>query len=148
VLFGVGAPGAAFDAGDVDRAESADVVSDPDGAVALNVTTALQEGTSGQCLVRVTNDLGTDVTVTVSLRDDSTDLGDLQHSNDLLGPESGEAVEFSLAAGSTSTVEMNTNGSTAGNVTYFHVEVSASGLSGTLRNRSAPIQQSAGTTCE
>jgi hypothetical protein len=147
VVFGVGVPGAAFSTGSADRSSSVDVVDDPDGVAALNVTTTLQEGTSGQCLVKVTNNAGRDVTVNVSLREDSRDLGELQRESGLLGTQTGDSLEFSLADGGTETVNMNANDGTAGNTTYFHVTTTASGLNAQFENRSAPIEQSAGTTC-
>lgn len=148
VLFGTGLPGAAFSTGALDRTGSADVVGDDTGTMALNVTSELQEGTSGQCLVKVTNNAGTDVTVKVSLRDDSTHLGTLQQSTDLLGLETDNAVKFDLAAGNTKTVSMNTDSNTAGNTTYFHVNAtSGNDFTANLTDRSAPIVQSGNTTC-
>lgn len=145
VVGTVGPPTVAFDAGTADRSTSIGVVDDLYGAQGLNVTSELQEGTEG-CLVEVTNDLGQDVTVTVSLRDDSTSYGTLKAS---LVDEvaSGDTVRFDLASGDTQTVNMDVNSGTAGNTTYFHVNASGTGIYAETNNRSAPIVSSAGATC-
>lgn len=147
LLVGTGVPGVAFDTGSGHRGASIDAVDDIDGAATLNVTSALQEGTDAQCLVQITNHLGKDVTLNVSLRSDSTQLGELQRNDDNLGLQKGDSIEFDLADGAAKTVNMNVDSGTAGNTTYFHVRATASGLSVELNDRNAPIQQSAGTTC-
>lgn len=147
LVFGIGLPGAAFDTASVNRPVSSNVVGDPSGAAELNVTSELQEGTSGQCLVTITNNLGRDVTVETSLRSDSTHLGELQREDDVLGLQKGDTIEFSLASGEKKTVNMNVDSGTAGSTTYFHVNATASGLTVSVTDRSTPIVSSAGTTC-
>jgi len=142
VALAAGAPSGALDVGVADRTASVDVVGDIDGAQKLNVTSELEEGSEG-CLVRVTNNLGQDVTVNVSLRENSTGYGTLRAG--LLA--SGDSVEFNLADGETQTVNMDVNSGTAGNTTYFHVNSTGSGVYAETLDRSAPINASADTSC-
>jgi hypothetical protein len=142
----VGPPSGAFDTGTVDRSSAIGVVGDPDGVQQLDVTTALASG-SENCLVEVTNRFGQDVTVTVSLHEDSTTYGTLNVS---AGGEtvSGDTVEFDLPAGTTQTVDMNVETGTAGNTTVFDVTAAGDGLDASTPNRQAPIESTAGTTCD
>lgn len=145
VLGSIGPPTIAFEAGTADRSSSIGVVDDLDGAHGLNVTSELEEG-SENCLVDVTNRLGQSVTVTVSLRDDSTEHGTLNVSL-VDESNSGDTVQFDLADGDTQTVKMDVGTGMAGNTTYFHVNASGSGVYAETKNRSAPIASSADTTC-
>lgn len=142
-----GPPGAAYTTGQFGRATSIDAVADIDGVVKLNTTSELQEGTNDQCLVRITNYLGKEVTANVSLRNDSTHLGELRREDDILGLQRGDTLEFPLADGESKTVFMDVETGTAGNTTYFHVTATATGLSVELNDRSAPIVQTGDTTC-
>lgn len=145
LLFGaVGAPTGAFEIGTTDRLASIDVVSDSSGLQRLDVTTALESG-SENCLLTVTNQFGQDLTVTVSLREGSTGYGTLNVSID---GESGDAVEFPLAAGATRTVDMAVDSGTAENTTRFDVTADGTGIDASLPNRHAPIEATAGTICE
>lgn len=145
VILGVGVPGNAFTTGSMSRGSSADTVTDINGVHNLNVTSELQEGSTG-CLVEVTNYLGEETTVNVSLRNDSTDLGTLQTSV-LDSVQSGDSVEFTLADGASQTVEMNTNSNTNGSTAYFDVRASGSDIRAEAKNRSAPIGQTADADC-
>lgn len=142
----VGPPSGAFDAGTVNRSSAIGVADDPDGVQQLDVTTALASG-SENCLVEVTNRFGQDVTVTVSLRDDSTTYGTLNVSVDGR-TVSGDTVEFALPAGTAQTVEMDVEPGTAGNTTAFDVTATGDGLDASTPNRQAPIESAAGTTCD
>lgn len=145
VLLVTAVPTNAVNFGTADRSSSIDVVGDVDGVQKLNVTSELEDGTEG-CLVEVTNHLSQDVTVNVSLREDSTSYGTLKASLiDSLA--SGDSVEFNLAAGDTQTVSMDVNSGTAGNTTYFHVNSTGPGIYAETLNRSAPIKTSATSSC-
>lgn len=144
VFLATTGPTNAHTLGTVDRSSSIDVVGDIDGIQKLNVTSELGEGTGG-CLVDVTNHLGQDVTVNVSLHEDSTAYGNLNVS--LSGSTGGDSVEFNLAAGETQTVNMDVNSGTAGNTTYFHVNSTGAGIYAETLSRSAPIKTSATNSC-
>lgn len=145
VFVASGVPGLAVTQGAVDRNSAVDVVDDLDGAQKLNVASELQEG-SESCLVEITNNLGQDVTVTVTLAENSKVYGNLNVSlaDSVL---SGDSVEFDLAVGDTQTVKMEANSGTAGNTTYFHVSSTGTGIYAETRDRSAPIKSSASTSC-
>lgn len=147
LLVGSGVPSVAFETGQSERSPSVDVVEDSGGALGLNVTSALEEGSNDDCLVRLTNHLGQSGTVNVSLRGGSRDLGTLKTETAALGQQSGDSVEFSLDDGASNEVSMEVKNGTAGNTTAFNVSVVAPGLSVALDGRTAPIEMNAGTTC-
>lgn len=145
VIAASGPATVAVTTGQGDRQESVDVVGDTSGVQRLNVTTELEEGVEN-CLVEVTNHLGQEVTVAVTLRDDSRQYGKLKVT--LLDTvKEGDSVEFTLADGDTQTVKMDVDAGSAGNTTYFHVNSSATGIYAETRDRSAPIVSSGDTTC-
>lgn len=146
LLFGWGSPTASFSLGESDRGTSVAVTDDTNGLVGLNKTSELKEGASDNCLVGVTNQLDESATVDVSLGSSSGDLGSLK-----VGPNGtleGNSVEFSLNDGASETVYMDVDAGTAGNTTYYSVNVSTSGVQGILAERSAPIKGTAGKTCD
>lgn len=128
---------AAFSTADVDRRVSADVVSDANGAHALDVASAVRIN-STDTLVTVTNRLTRPVTVTVTLRDDSTHLGDLVVD----GNTEGNRTSFDLAAGDSQAVKIDVpdDGSLVGEEVYFHAEAADPGLDVAATNRSATVE--------
>jgi len=146
LIFGVGSPTASFSLGEADRGTSVVVTDDTDGVVSLNKTSALKEGTSGGCLVGVTNQIGETASVEVSLSSSSESLGALK--TDPNGTVKGNSVEFSLDDGASDTVYMDVEEGTAGNTTYYSVKMSTSGIEGVLVERSAPIKETAEETCD
>jgi hypothetical protein len=87
--------------------------------------------------VNVTNNLGREVTVTVTIRNDSTSKGDLVVD----GTNRGNETSISLADGATETVrvEVPDDSSLTDEVLYFHVTATDPGLEVTANNRSVPI---------
>lgn len=131
---GIGA--ASFDTGEVDRGAAVDVTDDASAAHALDTADGVSVNAT-EPLVNVTNRLGTDVTVTVGLRDDSTHIGDLVVD----GTVDGNETSFSLAAGATQTVELKIpdGGSLSNETVYFHVNASGDGIEVTAPDRSVPV---------
>jgi len=136
-------PTASFTVGEADNGQSVGVVSDIDGSVSLNKTAELDDGVSDNCLVRVTNRLGADATVRVSLSDDSKDLGTLKTD----GGAGGDSVEFTLLKGGTETVYMDVNDGTDGNTTRYTVNATGGGSEAVLSGRSSPIEGTAEESC-
>ncbi|MBP1986008.1 hypothetical protein [Halolamina salifodinae] len=131
-----GAGSASFDTAQVDRNGAVNVTDDASAAHALDTADAVHVNAT-EPLVNVTNRLGTDVTVTVGLRDDSTHIGDLVVGDTVAGNE----TSFGLAAGATQTVEIEiANDSTLSTETvYFHVNASGNGIEVTAPDRSVPV---------
>lgn len=127
----------ATDAGALGRGTGSNVTDDASGAHALDVATAVHVNATDP-LVNVTNRLGRTVTVTVELRDDSTDVGDLVVD----GTTRGNATSFTLSAGATETVEISIpdDGSLVGRTVYFHANASDPGLDVTATDRNAPVE--------
>lgn len=118
-------PAGSFTTSSVSRGSSLDVVSDPEGSHALDTAASVTVGQTNR-LVNVTNNLGTDVTVTVRLRSDSTGKGDLVVD----GVEEGDEASFALAADGSQSVDINVTSDQTldGERIYFHVNASNSGL--------------------
>lgn len=130
-------PAASFDTGEVGRESGLDVADD-DGAVqSLDTVTSVRVGETDP-LTNVTNNFGRSVTVTVSLRDDATHLGDLVVDGVVVG----NRTSFTLDAGATERVSLAVpdDGSLSGEVVHFHVEASATGLSVRTQDRSVTIE--------
>jgi len=142
---GIGPPSASFSIGESDRDSSVAVVDDTDGVVTLNKTSELREDSPDNCLVEVTNHMGESTTVTVSLASSSGDLGSLK--TDPNG-STADSVEFSLGDGATETVYMEVKNGTAGNTSYYAVEATTPETVATLSDRSSPITETSGGTCE
>lgn len=126
IVLGGGAMGtASFSAGETPRGSSVDVTGDKQAALSLDTATSVQVNSTDP-LVNVTNQLGQDVTVTVALRADSTEKGELV----LDGARVGNSTSFSLAQGATQTVEIAVANDTslAGGSIFFRVDASASGI--------------------
>lgn len=137
-VFGsAGAGSASFDTAQVDRNGAVNVTDDASAAHALDTADAVHVNAT-EPLVNVTNRLGTDVTITVALRDDSTHIGDLVVGDTVPGNE----TSFGLAAGATKTVELNiSDDSTPSTETvYFHVNASGDGIEVTAPDRSVPVK--------
>lgn len=131
-----GAGSASFDTAQVDRNGAVDVVDDVSAVHGLDTADAVHVNAT-EPLVNVTNRLDTDVTVTVTLRDDSTHIGDLVVDGTVVGNE----TSFALAAGATKAVEIEIpNDSTLDTETvYFHVNASGDGIEVTAPDRSVPV---------
>lgn len=127
----------ATSAGAVGRGTGSNVTDDASGAHALDVAAAVHVNATDP-LVNVTNRLGRTVTVTVELREDSTDVGDLVVD----GTTRGNATSFTLSAGATETVELSIpdDSSLVGRTVYFHANASDPGLDVTATDRSAPVE--------
>lgn len=136
LVVGVSLPAASFTHGEVPRGTSVDVTSDENGALALNTAQAVSINDTSD-LVGVTNHLGRGVTVTVTLRSDSTDKGALAVD----GTTDGNETSFTLASGGQETVriEIPDDSSLTDDAVYFHVTVSGPGLTAAARDRSSPI---------
>lgn len=135
-LGGFGVESTAFRTGETHRGATADVSIDESGAHTLDTTQAVHINAT-EPLVNVTNRLGQDVTVTVTLADGSTDIGALVVD----GVSEGDVATFTLIAGATQTVDLDIpdDESLVGRTVYFHVAASATGLDVNATNRSAPV---------
>lgn len=131
-----GAGSASFDTAQVDRNGAVNVTDDASAVHALDTASAVHVNTT-EPLVNVTNRLGTDVTVTVGLRDDSTHIGDLVIDGTVVGNE----PSFCLATGATQTVEINIpdDSNLSTETVYFHVNASGDGIEVTAPDRSVPV---------
>lgn len=129
-------PAGSFSTASVPRGTAIDVVSDSEGSHNLDVAGSVTVGQTDR-LVTVTNNLGTDVTVVIRLRADSTEKGDLV----IDGVSHGDEVSFSLATGSTRSVDLNVSSDQAldGEQVYFHANASGSGLTVEAPDRSTTI---------
>jgi Tfp pilus assembly protein PilV len=136
LVVGVSLPAASFTHGESPRGSAVDITSDENAALTLHTADAVYINDTSD-LVAVTNHLGRDVTVTVTLRSDSTEKGDLVVDNTTVGNE----TSFTLAAGTQETVriEIPDDSSLTDETVYFHVSVSESGLTADATDRSTPI---------
>ena len=125
-----------FSTGDASRGSGLDVAEDESGAHALDVAAAVHINATDP-LVNVTNHLGRPVTITVSLRSDSTHIGDLVVD----GVTAGDTAEFTLAEGATETVSIDIpdDSNLTDETVYFDVDASDTGLAVAAPNRSAPV---------
>lgn len=127
---------ASFDTAEADRGSTANVTGDEAGAHSLDVAAAVHVN-STEPLVNVTNHLGQQVTVTVTLREDSEHIGDLVVD----GTVAGNSTSFTLSEGATQTVEIDIpdDSSLDTETVYFHANASGSGIEVTAPDRSAPV---------
>ena len=127
----------AFSTGDVDRTAAADVTTDDSGACSIDAATAVHAN-STERLVAVTNHLGRPVSVTVTLRDDSTHIGELVVD----GSHTGDTASFDLSMGETQSVDIDVpdDDSLVGEEAFFHVEATDSGLDVAATDRSVPVE--------
>lgn len=129
-------PAGSFSTAGVTRGSTLDVVSDSEGSLTLDAAQSVTVGQTDR-LVTVTNNLGTDVTIAVRLRSDSTEHGDLVVD----GVTHGDRASFSLAAGSTQSVDVNVTSDQTldGERIYFHVNASGTGLTAEAPDRYTSI---------
>lgn len=146
VVLGVGLlcgatilPAASYTIAGVDRGTSAHVADDSNAVLGLVIADNVTIGTTEQ-LVVITNDLGTDATVTVSLSSGSTSKGDLSANG-----VTGEEVSFTLAAGYSQTVDVVVVNDPAnvGTDLVFHVTADGDGLDATVNDRRTTITDTA-----
>lgn len=132
-----GVDSAAFDSGHAARNTAVDVTLDETGVHSLDTAGAVHVDSTDP-LVNVTNHLGQAVTVTVSLREDSTHVGDLVVD----GVDENDRASFSLGQDATQTVDIRVvnDSSLSGTTVYFHANATAAGLSVSAPDRSAPIE--------
>jgi hypothetical protein len=132
----VGVKTASFDAAGADRGSTANVTSDDTGAHTLDVAAEVHINAT-EPLVNVTNRLGQEVTVTVTLRDDSEHIGDLVVDGAIVR----NSTSFTLTERETKTVEIEIpDDSTLDNETvYFHVNASSSTIEVTAPDRSTSV---------
>lgn len=118
-------PAGSFTTSSASRGSSLDVVSDSEGSHTLDIAASVTVGQTNR-LVTVTNNLGADVTVTVRLRSDSTEKGDLVVD----GVTEGDEATFSLAADSSRSADINVTSDQTLDTEriYFDVRASSSGL--------------------
>lgn len=135
-LGSIGAGSASFDTATVDRAGGVNVTDDASAAHGLDTAEAVHIDAT-EPLVNVTNRLGTDVRVTVALRDDSTHIGDLVVD----GTNDGNETSFQLAAGATQTVEIRipNDDSLDTETVYFRVDASGDGIEVKAPDRRVPV---------
>lgn len=136
-VLGSGGMGtASFSTADAPRNSSANVVSDESAAHSLDVASTVHINATDP-LVNVTNRLGQDVTVTVTLRSDSTHIGDLVVD----GTNDGNETTFTLAKQNTKTVKIMIPDDTSltTETVYLHVYASAPGLEVSAPDRNASV---------
>ena len=126
----------AFRNSTLSRTSSADVVSDADAIHGLNQARAVHINSTDP-LVNVTNRFESSVTIMVSLRADSTSIGELV----LDGSSTGSEAVFNLNSGETKTVSIAIpdNTSLAEETVYFSVDASAPGFTVTATDRHVPV---------
>lgn len=136
LIVGVSVPSASFSHGEVPRGAAVDVTTDTNAAHALGVAQAVYINDTSE-LVNVTNHLGRDVTITVTLRSDSDHIGDLVVD----GVTSGNETTFDLAEGTTERVkiEIPDDSSLTDETVYFHVNATNPGLTVKAPDRKAPV---------
>lgn len=132
-----GAYSAAFSTGATDRGASVDVTSDESGAHGLDVAGSVHVNSTDP-MVNVTNRLGRSTTVTVTLADNSTHMGDIVVD----GVNEGDQASFSLSAGDTKRIKLDVpdDSSLVGETVYFHVNASGEGLDVSAPDRSVPVE--------
>jgi len=133
-----GAYSAAFSTGATDRETSVDVTSDESGAHGLDVAGSVHVNSTDP-MVNVTNRLGRSTTVTVTLADNSTHMGDIVVD----GVNEGDQASFSLSAGDTKRIKLDVPDSKrlVAETVYFHVNASGEGLDVSAPDRSVPVDR-------
>ena len=136
LVVGVSLPSASFSHGKLSRGAGVDVTSDEYAAHALDTAQAVYINDTSD-LVNVTNHLGRDVTITVTLRSDSTHVGNLVVDDVNYGNES----SFKLIQGATKAVRIQIpdDSSLTDETVYFNVRAVAPGLTVKALGRRAPI---------
>lgn len=124
-------PAGSFTLGVLPRGAGSDVVADIDGTFGLDVAPSVQKKSVTR-LVTVTNNLGSAVTVTVTVTNDN------RHVLYLNGVNQGSATTFSLAAGASQQVDVEAHPSQ--NLVVFDVSAAGTGLTVTANGRSSTVQ--------
>lgn len=136
LVVGVSLPASSFTHGELPRGAGVNVTSDENAALGLDAAQTVYINDTSD-LVTVTDQLGSDITVTVTLRDDSTHIGELVVD----GEKHGNETSFSLAKGGTETVQIQIpdDSSLTDETVYFHVEATAPGITVKTHDRSAQV---------
>lgn len=129
-------PASSFSTARVDRGSTFNVVADSEASHNLDIASSVTVGQTTR-LVTVTNNFGTDVTIDIQLRSDSTDKGDLVIDNVTVG----DGSSFSLPAGGSQVVDITvaSDSTLDGKEIYFHVNASASGLTANAPDRNVSV---------
>lgn len=143
-VFGSAGMGtASFSTGELTRSSAVNVTDDATAAHELSIADSVAPNATGE-LVTVTNHLGQDVTVTVTLRADSEAVGHLVVDDATVDDATvGNSTSFSLARGASQTVELNISGdgSLPTETVYFHVNASGATIDVTSPDRSVPVKR-------
>lgn len=136
LVAGVSIPSESFSSGDLPRNSNVDVTGDVNAAHTLDTAQAVSINDTSH-LVNVTNRLGRSVTVTVTIRSDSTHLGDLVVD----GVDHGNETSFDLGRDGTENVliRIPDDSSLTDETVYFHVNAAAPGLTVNAPDRGAPV---------
>lgn len=125
VVLATASPTGSFSTGAVDRTTGVDVVGDGDAIVTLDIDENLTAGQS-QRLVTTTNHVGREVTVTVTLANES--YGSLQDND-----ETGDTVSFALAEGGTQQIDVDlTCDPAVGETIQFRIQADGADFDGEL----------------
>lgn len=124
-------PAASMTQASLQRDANTNVVTDPSGAVGLDVAGSVTKNTV-EPLVNVTNNFAIDLSVTVTLQDGAD--GDLY----LDGTNVGDQVTFTVVSGDVRTVEVEASGS-AGNQLFFDVTATSGGIDFSASNRNTDV---------
>ena len=131
-------PAMLVSSGEMIRDTQFNVVQDIDGPVSLAKEGTVKANGRYRTLVTVTNSFQQPITVTVSLRDPTE--GTLS-----AGGQQGNQVTFDLASGNSQTVDIDVNNNIAdGEVIYYDIQATASGLDVTMNQRSTTATNSGG----
>lgn len=136
-VLGSGGMGtASFSTSDAPRENVVNVVSDESAAHSLDTASAVHINATDP-LVNVTNQLGQGVTVTVTLRSDSTHIGDLVVG----GTNDGNETTFTLAEQDTQTVKIKIPDDTSltTETVYLRVSATAPDLEVSAPDRNASV---------
>lgn len=136
LVVGASLPSASFSRGEAPRGANIDVVGDENAVLALDTAQEVRINRTSD-LTNVTNRFGRDVAITVTLRNDSTDIGDLVVD----GVSYGNEVSFTLAQDGTETIRITVSddSSLTDETVSFHVEASAPGLTSNAPDREVPV---------
>ncbi|WP_254534838.1 hypothetical protein [Halomarina litorea] len=118
-------PAASFTQGEASRGANLNVVGDTNGALKINSSKSVYINDTSD-LVTITNHLGRDVTITVTLRNDSIPIGDISAGSVNYSNE----TTFTVAQGTAETVQIKIpdDSSLTDEIVYFHITASAPGL--------------------
>ncbi|WP_267641123.1 hypothetical protein [Haloarchaeobius amylolyticus] len=132
-----GAIAAGYETADVSRSTGVDVVADTDAVTGIDPNGSVHVNATDR-LVTVSNRFGQSVTVTVALRSNSTDIGDLVVG----GTTVGDSATVDLASGSDVVVEISIpdDASLVGREVRFDVRAQTTGLYTNASNRSVPVE--------